>query len=364
MEAKMRKSFLILACLCLLAVTVNAHAVAPRGDKFFKLSQDAVNGATSDAPVTFANTRADTICYGGHDGSGYALLDGIWDFADGTMQGWYGIDQTLNLGDTYWDRYTAADYEDPPSAQMTNASAGHLWCGGENSRAKAECWACDASQTVSYGYGTLTCQRSTGPLMAYSGGTIDVDMEYYTDQEGGNFDYTRVVIVAYGGATELEAIIIDEISGNADGAPGAPVAYSGDIRENALPGGTDGVKLRFEFTADGGWDDEDGGYCSEYGPIGLDDVVVSGGATASYDFGSDDEGFVPSACDGVGNWVALHNMSEYVVLDPCDCILTDYVIAFHDVNQEHGDPSSDTNQQNIAVSPIVDRGAYPPPGYN
>ncbi|MFH1841627.1 MAG: FlgD immunoglobulin-like domain containing protein [bacterium] len=362
----MRKSFLILACLCLLAVTVNAHAVEPRSDMFLRSSKAAVNESLSDAPkVTYANTRADTFCYGGHDGSGYAILGGVWDFADGTMQGWYGIDQTLNLGTTWWDRYLATDYEYPATAPMTNATAGHLWCGGEKSRAMAECWACDAgAENESYGYAGDLCQRITGPLLTLGAGDITIGMQYYTDSEGGVYDYSKVVIVCFDGANELEILTVDNLDAGIEGAPGAPINYAGQVFDFELPDGTDGVKLRFEFVSDGGWDDEDGDYCSEVGPIGLDNVVLSGAVTASYTFETTDHGFVAEHCPGIGNWVAVRDVALYTILDPCACELEDYVLAFHDDNLEHGDPSSAFNQANMAVSPIVDRTAYPPPDYN
>ncbi|MBU1950540.1 MAG: T9SS type A sorting domain-containing protein, partial [Candidatus Eisenbacteria bacterium] len=149
-----------------------------------------------------------------------------------------------------------------------------------------------------------------------------------------------------------------------EGAPYAPVAFDDTLYAFEIPGGTDGVKLRFEFVSDGGWDDADGEYCSTYGAIGLDDIVLSGGVVADYDFEENDEGFVAEHCPGIGDWVAVHDVSNYTILDPCDCDLENYVLAFHDETYHHGDPAGDQNQWNMAVSPIIDRTAYPAADYN
>ncbi|MBU2693350.1 MAG: hypothetical protein KJ970_20720 [Candidatus Eisenbacteria bacterium] len=371
----MKRNGVLYSLIFIFVVTMSASAVTPRADLFLPANQNHVKGPVNDRPPgadrPFA--RADTICWGGHDGNGYAVEGGIWDFADGTLQGWYGIDRTQNTGATWWARYTIADYEDhgtggidPP---MTTGTTGHLWCGGQKSLAEAECWACDAGAGGNtYGYKANLCQRITGERLPYSGGDISISMMYYTDSEGGVFDYSKVQLVCCQGATELEVITADILDAGIDGYPWGvetgPSSYVGSVPGGAIPGDADGVRMRFEFVSDGGWDDEDGRYCSTYGAIGLDTIELSGGVSAQYDFENDDEGFLPEHCPGVGEWVAVHALSDYTILDPCACGLADYVLAMHDENNGHGDPSSDVNQWAMAVSPIINRTAYQGSGYH
>lgn len=367
MEAEnMRKILVVVVCLCLLGAASSTQAFTPRADRFLNTKQVVAKEMDGDKPLTTANTfsRADTICFGGHDGNGYAVEGGIWDFSDGTMQGWYGIDMTQNSGQYWWARYRAIDYECPASAPMTNASSGHLWCGGEQSDADAGCWTCDAGLDCALGYPNSLCQRATAPLIPYTTGDISINFQYYTDSEGLTFDYTKVQILAYDGSILIEAMDVDDLGG-INGLPGSPVTFSSEIYDFNIPEGTDGLKLRFEFVSDTFWSDEDGLYCSTYGAIGLDNVTLASDAgSTTYDWESDSEGFVYEHCPGVGNWIAINPIDNYLILDPCACELSNYVLAFHDDNLTHGDPGAENSQWNMAVSPIIDRSAYPAPDYN
>jgi hypothetical protein len=334
---------------------------------FLKAIQVTPNAPMSDVPMhSGAYARADTICWGGDvDGDGYADEGGVWDFDDGTMQGWYAIDLTANdPNDPWFGRVTANDFECP----------GQIWIGKQQSYADVACWACDAGLTCSLGYENDLCQRIESPVLAYSQGSVDVTFDYFADCEGDPYDYTDVLVVALNSQMqELDAVLIGRLGGTWDGpnyyptgSPDAPEAFSGTAFSFDIPSGTAYVKIRFQFVSDGGWSDEDAGgnFCSTYGPFGADNVNVSidGAPVASYNFDAGDEGWVPSVCPGVGDFVGVHPLDQYTILDPCACELSGYVLAFHDDQFQHpGDPNG---QHAIAVSPIVDRTAYPAPGYN
>ena len=118
----MRKTMAFYAVFGLFLAAMSAQAVTPRGDLFLRASRASLNGQLDDRPVGVVShsTRSDTVLWGGHDGSGYAVVGGLWDFADGTLQGWYSIDQTENTGDAFCSLMTADDYEFPSDAPMTN----------------------------------------------------------------------------------------------------------------------------------------------------------------------------------------------------------------------------------------------------
>jgi hypothetical protein len=358
--------------LVLLALAVLAQpalARQPGGDLFLEAISLSEPSPGADAPIRtnlFEKSRRDTVCYGGHDGNGYAVQGGVWDFNDGTMQGWYGVDLTQNTGDPWFRRVAAADFECPESAPMIKGTAGQIWIGGQQMIADEGCWVCDAGQECSLGYPNNLRQRMDSPPLSYSGGDVILEFLYFFDAEGWGFDYAEAQLVAMEGLTELDVVTFDIIGDLLEGPVGSPenpAFFSDTLLSSELPVGMDGMRIRFRFTSDSGWSDEDagGGVCSTYGPFGADSVVVSEtvvGELASYDFDEDDEGWIPSHIRGTGVFVGVNPASLYDFPEDCDCQkLRGHVLSFHDENLEHpGDP---TPQNNLAVSPIVDRTALP-----
>jgi hypothetical protein len=328
-----------------------------------------------------AGAYIDTVWFGGHDGSGYAIEGGIWDFDNGgagpDWQGWYGVDQTQNTGVPWGTWVTAADFDCPDDAPMIHdpdvggPTAGQLWFGKHGATADQECWVCDAGGDCAdpgsrVGYSNKLCQRADSPSLTYSGGDLAIEFDYFLDLEGFPYDFIRVQIVAQPSDEIILVRNLDEGSGGIIGDPDNPAAFGDSLTSDLVPPGTASFTLRFEFTSDAGWSDADngGGICSTYGPFGCDNISVSEtglGELAGYDFDSDDEGWTFSHCPGVGNLVDIHPVSMYQILDPCHCGLSGWVLGFHDENLEHpGDSDgSGTGQANAAVSPIIDRTAYP-----
>jgi hypothetical protein len=396
----MRKSCALLAVLVLVAATASVQGATPRSDEFLKAIQVTPGTPLDDGPVQsgFDKARADTIWYGGHDGGGYAVEGGIWDFEDGSggpdWQGWYGVDQTANDFTVFY-RVDANDFDCPSAAPIILAGTGNvgqLWCGAHGyildpqnqPRAVSGdggCWVCDAGGNCTdpatrVGYGNNWCQQADSPSFLYNEVTMEdvaVEFQYFLDNEGFTFDFVRVQVIPIIGTADQEPVgiaNIDDGSGGIIGSPTLPATFVGFADASNFPSGIDSVKLRFEYTSDGGWSDEDagGGVCSTYGPFGADNVsiVIAGGGSDLYTFETDDEGWDFEPCDGNGNFVDLHPLEDYNILDPCACELEGWIMAYHDDNFEHpGDPDgSGTGQANMAVSPIIDRTAHPAPDFN
>lgn len=362
----------------LICFSASAFGVTPRGDEFLKAIQVIPGVPLDDRPtrVGFSTIVEDTVFFGGHDGSGYAVEDGVWDFEDGVggsdWQGWYTVDQTANSGAPWGARVTADSFDCPDDAPMINGTVGQIWFGKHGDTADSECWVCDAGGDCSepasrVGYKNDLCQRADSPLLAWSGGDLTVTCDYFLEAEGYPLDYVRAQIVPFlNGSVEMDAVElqnIDDGTGGTIGDPDNPAHLDEELDASAIPENTSHVKLRFEFVSDVGWSDEDagGGTCTSYGPFGVDEITISEsgvGQLGYYDFDVGDEGFTFDHCPGVGNFVELNHLDDYNVLDPCQCELAGYVMSFHDAGFQHpGDPNG---QANMAVSPIINRGAYPP----
>src|SRR5690606_6192223 len=90
-----------------------------------------------------------------------------------------------------------------------------------------------------------------------------------------------------------------------------------------------------EMTSDGGWSDEDGFYETFYGPSGVDEAQLSGGATASYEFDTDAPGWTFAPAPGVGTHLGIGNVANYEILDPCGCGIMVNLLEFHDDDRTH-----------------------------
>lgn len=383
---KRTNHFLILWAL--LAATAGVQGATPRSDQFLRAIQFTPGTPTDDRPLhpDFGKARMDTIWYGGHDGNGYAVEGGVWDFEDGQgggdLQGWYGVDLTENTGAHWGARVTADDFDCPAEAPIIDAglgNSGQLWFGKHGEAADQGCWVCDAGGDCSdpasrVGYANNLCQQADSPPLPYSDGDITLRFDYFLDCEGHPYDFVRVQLVPIVTGFEETPVLIknvDDGTGGNIGSPDEPAAFFETLSASAIPGGTTSFKVRFEFTSDGGWSDEDAGgnICSTFGPFGADSIVVTetgAGELAAYDFEEGDEGFSFAHCPGVGDFVDIHPLDDYTLLEPCDCGLDGWILAYHDENFEHpGDSDgSGTGQANVAVSPIVDRSDHPAPDFN
>ncbi|MBD3333888.1 MAG: T9SS type A sorting domain-containing protein [Candidatus Eisenbacteria bacterium] len=145
------------------------------------------------------------------------------------------------------------------------------------------------------------------------------------------------------------------------GGPDNPLSFVGDVDASEIPQGTDEIRVRFEFVTDGGWSDEDGGYCSTYGPMGIDDVTVAidGASVAAYNFDDDDEGWTfESVVTQPPGLIGVNELSNYGVVLPPECELEGFVLEFHDDEFLHPE-----GQYDAGMTPIIDRSTAPFPAY-
>lgn len=305
-------------------------------------------------PSGFA--RTDTLRYGYVQevgGNLYAVEGETWTFdhGSGSLEGWYAVDLSVDPG-TYFRRVTASDWTGHDNAVAAPLLAGDasLWVGVYEDIADSLCW------ESGLGYGNSWRQRLTSPLLSYAGaGDVTVSFLYFNDTEV-NFDYSRVLLRLLDG-TEIPLNDVG-YTGKLGAGSGAtlPVPQSESIlvTESTFEGQSS-WQLVFEFTSDGGWSDEDGVYTTDYGPFGVDDVTLAGGTSGSFDFESDLQGWSAGACEPIGSFFGLGNMSDYAIADLCACDLSANVLRFHDAQHRHP-----YGQHVQAFSPPADKSTLGP----
>lgn len=301
--------------------------------------------------------RADTLCFGyvqTISGALYAVPGESWTFdhPGGGLEGWYAVDLTADPG-IYGRRVDAASWTGHGNVVAAPIIVGtaSAWIGLHENEADALCW------SAGLGYGNGWCQRWVSPPIAYSGtGGVDLGFRYWNDTEE-SFDFTHVRIEGDGG--EIPLLDLDGKIGDPGTATFPQATLS--VSESQLSGWSN-LRVVFEFTSDGGWSDEDGGYSTEYGPFGVDDVVVSGGVGGvAYDFEADAQGWLAETCAGVGSFFGAAPLANYGVPDLCNCGHSGNVIGMHAGSGSAG--VHPVGQREMAFSPPIDRGALGP-SYN
>jgi hypothetical protein len=253
------------------------------------------------------------------------------------------IDSSLNLGPGV------------PPPIITGAKS--LWIGADAPQANALCWTCGA------GYGNGWCQRVISPLLAYNGsGSINLSFRYFGKSERC-YDGTQV----YLRRNDNSEVLLNQYPGNCPGNPAyrggftdsigsyaAPRTYTREITATEI-GSAQNVRVVMEFTSDAGWSDEDGFYCTTWGPFGMDDLTINGGGihlTEGWESGLN--GWTASSCGQVGDYIDVVDLGCYSILDPCTCRLSGNVIEMHDGLCEEG--THPTGQHQWIESPICDLG--------
>src|SRR5690606_24962544 len=188
---------------------------------------------------------------------------------------------------------------------------GSLWIGAFEDRGDSLCW------MEGLGYGNNWNQRILSPAIPLaSQQDVDLQFRYFNDTEAG-FDYTHVILrrLPSGLETTLSSISGKVGLSTPESDPPTGTNFDGTIPLQVLQGAT-GFQIIFEMTSDGGWSDEDGFYETFYGPFGVDEVQLSGGATASYEFDTDAPGWTFEPVPGVGTHFGIGNVANYEILDP------------------------------------------------
>ncbi|MCC7144402.1 MAG: T9SS type A sorting domain-containing protein [Candidatus Eisenbacteria bacterium] len=350
------------------ALMVLALAATTSATAFAREPHQGIQNATVDpnrpglgsdmpmrAPEGFA--RADTFCYGYTQtisGALYAVPGDVWTFdhnPSGSVEGWYAVDISANTG-AFWKRIDAAAWSGHGNAVAAPIISGtaSAWVGIYEDEADALCW------IAGLGYGNAWCQRWESPALTYTGtGDVVIDFDYFNNTEPA-FDYSKVTIrLQSGDVFSLNGTGFDDVIGDPSTNTYAHAQFT---VFNAQFQGNTTYRLVFEMTADGGFSDEDGDWATDYGPFGVDNVVLSGagvGSSVTYNYESGAQGWVPNTCGSVGTFWGVANLSEYTILDPCACRLEGYVMKFHANTGDLGDHP--TGQHVQAFSPPANKGA-------
>jgi hypothetical protein len=253
------------------------------------------------------------------------------------------IDNSLNLGAGV-----------PPPIISGSKS---LWIGADKPQTDALCWSCGA------GYGNSWCQRVISPPLAYNGsGSIALSFRYFNKSEPC-FDGTQVYLKRGDGSE----VMLNRRTGDCPGNPvygggftdsigsyAAPRTYTREITSSEI-GSAQNIRIVLEFTSDVGWSDEDGNYCTTWGPFGMDDLTIDGGGinlTEGWESGLN--GWTRSTCSQIGDFIDVVDIGCYQILDPCECNLSGNVVEMHEGQCEQG--THPTGQHECIESPICDLG--------
>lgn len=371
----MNRTVMIIA-LILAALPIGSTA-ATIANRSLPYDRAVLSGEREAAPAN-PGARADTTWYGDYEiiggeyyaRSGAEKMDVAWTFDRGNGpfdpppplipngEGWIFSDRTLD--NTPYFRAIDATLDlgqgvPPPIIQGERS----LWVGADKPQSDALCWECGP------GYGNNWCQRIVSPPLEYSGsGDVSLSFLYFNDSEFC-FDGTQVYLLR-DDASELllnpypsgTCEDNDQFDGGFTGAIGtypAPAAYTRAITPEEF-GGTSSYSIVIEFVGDGGWSDEDGEFCTTFGPLGVDDLrIVGGGEDASYDFETGLQGWNPAFCASVGAYAGIADLGCYPILDPCQCDLSGNVMELHDGECENGFHPDE--QHEWVESPICDLGS-------
>jgi hypothetical protein len=298
----------------------------------------------------------DTISYGGtwwaSDSSRWeAVRDSCWTFQTGigssidngtnpnkpdgyhqTMEGWFGLDQTLNPLPYF------------RSSSVVVISGGFsLWAGVSTAEANALCYA--GGQGYGNAWTMFVCKT-----FVYGGGNVNLTYDYQVECEPG-FDYSYVVVDTTGSTDpttyNTTGIILATYTGSISGSENFNL-----VSGVSLPSAAGSFSIWLVVTSDGSYSDEDALYPTANGHSAFDNINLTGGATDAADFegGSLDGWAAITPTTGVGDFTNLVSRSD---LPPpavfCPCAVQDTVLVFYDLLGGHP-----LDQDNLAVSPWID----------
>ncbi len=357
----MRMRFSLLA-IAIMAFAGVAMAVAPGPRKAIEVNP------TLEAPdiATRADyhLRPDTTWWGGIGPDGLAVQDSMWNFNDGTFQGWQSIDETEN-DDDYFDRVTEDTFLDhgDPYQPMFPGTYAELWCGAHEDYANQHDW------VDGMGYGNNWCQWAISPEYEYDPFNQDIHctFKYFNKTEPG-YDYTHVIIRCYDQNHDWIEDYEWDTFDDEIGSYTEPETWSGDIWGDPYPvvdSATVYVRFAFKFTSDGGWSDEDGDYATPYGPFAADDIELQvGDNTYVFDFEASAQGWTFERCPGLGAFMALYDESVWGSWQTdcanliCPCDMQGYAMAFvdpaHVIEGYHLPGHSEMAYSNVIANPTPD----------
>jgi hypothetical protein len=275
--------------------------------------------------------HADTLYWGGVDPNGVAVPGGVWDFEleageSDPLEGWTSEDLTDE--GVFVRRVTANDFaNDPASGLITEGgSMGSLWWGAHEDEANAGCW------PGGMGYSNDWSQHAAKTFQYSGTGDVTIAFAYYTDSVD-EFDRATVHVVDDLG-------IVSPPLATYFGQTGFPMAPAHDtiiVDASYLPSGPGPFDVLFSFESDAffsdGYGDSFGGFLNTtYGPLGVDDVHVTGdGLDDLSDFESGADGWSFHQSPPIGRYLAARHLDE---LEPvtAGCPLTGHVMLASDVD--------------------------------
>ena len=246
------------------------------------------------------------------------------------MEGWYGIDQTLNPLPYFRRSQTCA---------ITGAGGTwSLWAGVTASEANSMCFAGGQG----YGNGWHMEVRKT---FAYPGtGNASLSYDYTHEIEDGfDFAYVSIDTSGTGSADDIELVSYTAIG---SGNESINLTRGSSLRTTA-----GNVIIKFVMDSDGSYSDEDALNPTVCGAFVVDNIVITGAITDNTNFESGLNGWAATIPNtGVGDLSNIVNRNTQ--LPPpvtfCACGVKDSVLVFYDALEQHP-----LDQDNIVASPWI-----------
>ena len=303
---------------------------------------------------------ADTTFYGGIDAGGIAIEGGIWNFEDGTLQGWTSVDLTEI---PVFGRRVEVPFIGAISTNSDGSpSTGSLWIGATEAEAAVGCW------PGGLGYSNNWVQTAAKTLTYDGTDGVALEFDYFVDSET-QFDFTYVYV-------NQQGVSSDPLNTSAWPNPDTGLGYSGGdfdgtgigsptdpahdviaIDDMAFPFGAGEYELQFVFDSDplfsDGIDSFAGYWDTIYGPFGADVITVDGVNEGDFESGTD--GWEFRTAPGVGTFMAVEDLAD---LDPipdlCPCPITEganlYVLIGADLSG--GEPHPEGQHEELTSNPI------------
>jgi hypothetical protein len=318
--------------LVALAASVGARERAPELRTLFTIEEHlpmAQQRLLYDPPAAHleptGRAAVDTLWFGGVDAGGVAVPGGVWDFDDGTLQGWTSQDLT---DEGVHVRHVADDScaaHGDPVCPVINGE-GSLWIGLHEDEAQARCW------PGGMGYGNNWGQNVRKTFNYSGSGSVTLSFDYFVDIET-QFDFVYVY-------TEVDGVRSTPLNSSAWSTPEG-WGYSGGVAEGTgigspddpahdeividvsdLPPGEGPVDIVFSFQSDLLYSDELGSFFdSIYGAFGVDDVTVQGvGLSDLSSFETGLDGWTGDADDPVGPLMGVYSLDELDPIDADECL--------------------------------------------
>jgi hypothetical protein len=297
------------------------------------------------------------FCFGFFElrnGVPYAVEGEVWTFdhrGTDALEGWrgthlYGPDDLDVIRQQTIDDFVADGL--PPGAPIIDGQ-GMIWAGVHQPEADSLCYLCGL------GYGTRWSKRMVSPLLPYSGGDVTLSLQYWVEMNPHNQWVDRL---EYRIKTEDGYEVFDQSKDGIQGSWESPKTEVHQIPESDFfvgGGYPDSVVVMVIVHSSSGETDEncEGSFDSQFGAFGVDNIELSGGVAAAFDFEDGDQGWRvelhPFGPPGIH--LDVHHLGDYDYgwEEWPDCPLEANVLTFHDQETSFSDLFSEA-----AISPIID----------